>query len=600
MALSDIVINEEVQNKTNAAIYGSNYRSLRQYLLERKPLLTVTNAISTLLAEHRNTERQEFVLSHTLAACESQSKSDQQDALYDEQEQANDAVLKSSYSKELPVLESTISQLEIKCFIQQNHYSQVLARLAEYKISLAQVNKEIERNSQERSSFNTRYPYSYPQANIHALYSNLLYPQTCPTSYIGLSIQEQIIWERLINEDLRLVAEQQRLMHLVDVVSGESKREESRLLGLQNEKKHTEERYSEVKGKIDVDLPNKEKQRLIRKQERFMREAARKDGDSNLLQLSPENREILKQKIATQDHLLESKCNHMMDQVMKISYSSYLHQLELILQQKSDLQVNFKQCEALKLLISMMKNYSDMEAREQIINNTLHSGKIRLAELQKIRTDCNKQLNQYIISNPEIIKENEKLKEDNNKLALQSESATYYRNLAFYSALFGVGSSLISGGILSTLLISPLFFSLPGILGLFTIVSIVVTIVSHFQKVDKDGQIDKNKVVMSNNEATIFEQCKKATEMSEKEIPALNAQISDIEKEMAQTEQELKQHHKSMNQLLSKAENITDTTYGKTNTFFTYEDELDPQPLPTHESASPVNDPQHVLSCANP
>ena len=108
MALSDVIISDLVLKQTNATISESNYHALRQYLLERKPLLTITNAINSLLSEHISIEKQKYVQHFTQLACGAQHTSDIQEANTDEQERINDSLLQESYNKELPVLERTI------------------------------------------------------------------------------------------------------------------------------------------------------------------------------------------------------------------------------------------------------------------------------------------------------------------------------------------------------------------------------------------------------------------------------------------------------------------------------------------------------------
>ncbi len=189
-------------------------------------------------------------------------------------------------------------------------------------------------------------------------------------------------------------------------------------------------------------------------------------------------------------------------------------------------------------------------------------------------------MNGYITSKPQIIKENERLQEENKQLVLDSESAIFHRNNSFYSSLAGIGCGLISAGIISLTLVNPLLLIIPGAFAIVAVVSTVIAIVAHCKKSTNDEQIENNKKTISDNEATIFNECKKANDISETIIPGINAQIEQTEKTIAQLDQELQQQHQAMSQLLHKARNVTGT-HGKNNVFFIRTDNIDPQAHPS-------------------
>ncbi|CEG57577.1 hypothetical protein [Legionella fallonii] len=583
MALSDIIISDLVLKQTNAAISESNYHGLRQYLLERKPLLTVTNAINSLLSEQISIERQEFIQKHTQLACEAQRNNDIQEVAADEQEQINDNLLHESYAKELPVLERTMSQLDVKCFVQQGHFERLHSERQELKVNLEQVGQALERNRNERQILSNRYLYGiqFPQGTVHTHPSTVIYPQPYANSGLVLSLQDQIIWDRLLNEENRLNAEQQRLDSLADSKEGEYKRGEQKLNGLLSEKKYAEERYSEVKRQIEFVLPNKEQQRQIRSQERFHRDVARKQDDFTLQQLSPKNQERLRQLIATQDYAQENQRSALMSQVFKTSYSVFTSQLELTLQQGGASKIKFSEREALKTIIEIMKNCNQMEEKEQEINQSLRKEKEQLRMLQQNLADSNEQLRQFITSKPLLIKENERLKEENKQLALSSESAAFHRANSFYSSLFGISCGLISAGIINgAILLNPILLTIPGAFAIVAVVSVIIAIVAHCKKSSNDEQVENNKKIISENESTIFDECKKANDISEVTIPNINAQIEQTANTIALIEQELQQHHQAMSQLLHKAQNVTGAQ-GKNNVFFLKAGNIDPQAQPS-------------------
>ncbi len=581
MALSEIIINDLVLYQTNAAISESNYHTLRQYLLERKPLLIVTNNINSLLSEYCNADKQALMNSLTQIACEAQRSSDIQEAMRDEEEKNNDDLLKSSYKTELPILEGRMNQLEMKCFHQQRICDQLRSQLREYTVNLGQVNEAIDRVHRERQLVHFRYTYHlpYPQDNVHRHYPDLQFNPIYPTLPPVYSLQDQLILDRLLNEENRLIMERQRLTYLVDSKDTESTKEERTLDKFLKEKKRAEERYGEIRQQLDIDLPNKEQQRQIRNQERVSREHARNSYDPNLQQLSHKNLETLKQQIATQNHELENKRNQLMDKAVETSYLVYITQLEQALQQTNSPQLSFNEREALKMILTLMKNFLAMGVREQSIIHSLSEEQHNLRKLQKNLLDSNTQLQHYIASEPRLVKENKELAEENGNLTLNSESADNHRTNALYASLFGTASGLLSAGLISTLVISPLFFAVPGAFALLTVISLTVALVYHFKKFTAEEQIDHNTQTIRENETTILRQLEQANDLSLTTIPQLTTQIEESEKTIVTIEKQLKDQQQAMSQLLSKAENVS-STYGGSNTFFSSA-EMSSYPIPS-------------------
>ncbi len=178
-----------------------------------------------------------------------------------------------------------------------------------------------------------------------------------------------------------------------------------------------------------------------------------------------------------------------------------------------------------------------------------------------------RQLEQYLTSDPHLVKQNKALTEENVQLQQYSESAASWRTKAFYASLFSVGGSLISTGILSTFIISPVFFAIPGALAALGVVSFVIAVVSHCQKYFSDVQMEINDQKIEKNELVLMKQWKKANELSLTTIPGLNAKIEKSEKELYALEQKLQDQQHTMDLLLNKAQNITSNYYGSSNFF---------------------------------
>lgn len=563
MALSEIVINDMVQSQTKAVISESNYHILRQYLLERKPLLRGLNSINALLSEHCDTDKQVMINHLTQLACESQKEYDLEEAMSDEQERSNENSLMIRYREDLSALENTLEQLDTKCFQQQRQYNQVSRQFNELKVNLTQINQNIDKIRYERQLLNQHQSSPYSDTNVHT------HPVTTPRLYPDLSpFQEQLTQDRFLQEENRLIEERQRLMHLINSKESEKTREEHSLTRFLKEKKEVEGRYSEVKHQIDIVLPHNEQQRQIRNQERLARDNARKSYDPHLLQLTPKNLEALKQQIETQARELDAQRNQLISDATEMSYKIYLTQLEQALQESENgPQITFNENNALKMILAMMKNMEEMAEKEKIITGSLNSERKHLHSLQRSLVECTRQLERYLTSEPHLVKQNKEFNEENAKLQLYSESAAGYRTKALYTSLFSIGSSLISIGILNTFIISPIFFAIPGALATLGVVSLVIAVVSHCQKYFNDAQMEKNNQKIEKNELVLLKQWKKANELSLTTIPSLNTKIEKSEKDLVELEQKLQDQQHEMSLVLNKAQNVSRTYSGGSNFF---------------------------------
>lgn len=578
MALSEIIINDVVLAQTKIAISESDYPTLRQYLLERKPLLPVTNRINSLLSELCSTDKKTSIHHLTQQACISQINSDHQEIASDEQERNNDNALKLNYNKELLSLENRISQLDLKCFHQQNVVNQLSRELNELKLNRSEINRTINRIYNERHLLHSRYlqTSSYPHGNVHR------HPNSAPFAHIHhisnvhvhlhspttivYSFEDQLTWNRLLLEENGFIEEEQRLTRIIDAKIIDCSKEEINLSQLLNDKKQTNEYCIAKRHQINIDLPNKERNRQIRNQERIARQNAQATNDPTLQQLSYNNHEKLKQQITNKNDELDNKQSQLMGETMASSYSVYISQLELALR-KTDVKVNVNERVSLRMILTKIKTLIEMEKSEQNFIRSLNKEKNNLSILKDNLTQNTNQLNLYATEPPKLIAENESLTAQNKTLTLNSDSAGNLRKKALYLSLFGTSVSLLSAGLVSLLAISPLFFAIPGVLGLLTLVSLTVALVYHIKKSTSDQQLNQNKDTIFNNESTIVTHGQKGNELNQTIIPTLTVQINNAEQTVAQIEIELKNQQEAMSQLIKEAENVTSTHSGN-DTFF--------------------------------
>lgn len=557
MALSEIIINDTVQSQTKAVISDSNYHLLRQYLLERKSLLRVLNPINSLLFEHCNLDKQAMMNDLTRLACESQKKDDDQETLNDAQERENESSLKVSYDNELLTLETKLEQLETKCSQQELRSSQINRQFNDLKINLSQLNSNLDRIRNERQ-------IRYSEGNVH---THPTMPQQ-PHLYPELPSQDRLTLDRLLQDENRLTEERQRLLYRINAKEAERTKEEQNLIQYRQEKKESERRYQEIKHQLDNIFPENEHQRQIRYQERLVRDRARNDYDHYLEQLSPKNLETLKQQIEAQSHELDSQRTQLMSEATEISYKTYLTQLEFALQHSENTpKMMYGEYTALKKILVIMKSLAEMADKESVLLSELNDEQNNLRSLQKSLQQCARHLQNHLTSKPHLVKQNNELTENNVQLQLKSESAASHKTHALYVSLFGITSSLLSTGIMNILIISPVFFTIPGALAMLSVVAVVVALGFHYQKQVSEHQMEQNRRIMEKNDVVLMKDWKKANELSVTAMAELNTKIEQSEKTVVELDQKLKDQQHTMSLTLNKAQSVSSSYNGNSNFF---------------------------------
>lgn len=585
MALSEIIINDVVRFQTNAVISESDFQNLRQYLLNREPLLTVTNSIDVFLREHFSADKQTAIEEMAKAACDSQKTSDVKEARADEQEKNNDALLRSNYSQELPSLDNKKSQLDTRIYQQQNYHNQIRSQVSEYKINRDQITHTIARIQSERNIINSRYilnatfphghmhthgqvhthGHMHTHGTVHTHYPNgIQFPNTFPTM---LSLQDQIALDSLAREENRLNDERLRLTRLIDSKDVELFSEGQQLSTIITEKRQTENRYRELKRQLEVEIPNRELQRQARSQERAIREDARAIDDTEMLQLSDKNREALKQRITAKIAELDKTRERLMKSATDTSYPIFIEQLDEVLSGAKELEITYGELEALKSIQSKMKKYSKMEQLEQKITHSLQDAKGILSTLQQNLSESTSKLQRYEASNPQLKQTNAELAEDNRRLQPSSEASGSVRANALYWSLFGGTSSVISAAVIGSLVVSPIFFAISGVLALATVISLTVAAVYHFQKSACDDKIDHNNKTIRNNESIISAHDKEVVTLRSTTIPSLRNTIEETSQSIGQMDKKLKELQQGMKQLFTKAQNVIELQ-SSSNGFF--------------------------------
>ncbi|MFI4918887.1 MAG: hypothetical protein ACHP65_04965 [Legionellales bacterium] len=570
MALSEINIHELVSNKTSSTINNSSYASLRQYILDKKPLLAVTNSIDLLLTEHLTKDKQSTKDNLTLLACEMQRKHDMTTALSDDKERHDDSLLQSQLHAELPTLDSNRALINTKCTFQQQKCNQIQGTLKGLQGDLVNLNRTIDTIQNQLLVINSRYvfPPVIPVNNVHGHISY------APINQPVFSIQDQISRNRLSYEVVRLIGERNLLSQNINTNTANSTNEERISSQFIKEQQDTEARYVAVQRQLNTELPNKEQQRQLRNQERHSREMVRGVDDPNLLQLTHKNIETLRQQIAKAHQELDAQKKNLMTEVAENGHKVYLTQLaqtlDLINYKAVDgPKITFNECEALKQILIMMNHYIEMEQRESLIATSIAAAQSRLNSQQSNLAISQQQAQHFASSNQQLTQENKKRADNNIQLTLTSNELDQSKSTGIYCTITGLGSSLISAVVIALLFINPVFFVITGALALLGLIALTATLVYHYQKADVDEQIKQNNGQINANEITISQQDQKEIGLAATTVPALQTQITESEQAVILVKKQLQEHKDEMNKLLNQAttQRVT-AVYGNNNGFW--------------------------------
>ncbi len=577
MALSEIIINDVVRFQTSTVISESSFQDLRQYLLERKALLTVTNTIDSILSVHYSADKQAMIYEQAKLACESQKLSDDREARADEEEKNSDALLRASYSQKLPNLENKKDLLDMQIYQQQNFHNQISSQVAEYKVNREQANRAIAQIQTERAMIMARYVVqpTFPQRTIHTPNGTIHTHTGTLHTHMGhmsspplYSIQDRFTLDSLAQQENRHNNERSRFASLIRIKEADLFREGQQLSVIVAEKRKIENRRNELMHQLNRELPQREQLRQIRAQNRVIRESARAVEDHELLQLSDENRTALTKLITVKIATLDKTRDGLMQKAKDCSYTVFVSQLEEVLSASTNQILTYNEREALKSIVSMMKQYSEMEKQEQITTRSLVDARSTLKNLQQKLGDSTRTLQSHEKANPQLKQTNRELTEDNRRLQLSSNSAGDARTDALYWSLFSGTATVVSTAIIGSLVVSPIFFAISGVLALATVISLTVATVYHFQKSDSDNKMDDNNRTILLNKATISQFDREAATLRTKTIPGLKTKVSKAQKLVELIDKELQEQQQEMKQLFIKAQNVIEFQ-SNPNGFFT-------------------------------
>lgn len=552
MALSVDSIKTLVQRHTDRLIGESDYTTLRRYLLKREPITEVITPIEAQVSHHYATEKQTLINQLTQEACEAQEASDAREANIDAEELVTDADLRVRITQELASLETKQRELKRNIIDQKSLLDQIYSALSYLNSQNVEVSTKID-----------RLFHQFPQVHVHGNHQSQIHTHNHSQPYSQI-IQHSVL---LITKE-GLIA---------DISAQETKltRIKGRLNSYLDTETQTEQAIRERKKLLEVSLPEKDKNRQFRIRQRTARELAKKTAANINQLLSPENLKVLNIRISSQTAKLDIQCAKLQEMVTVESYSVYLKGLKQFFDENIIPRITLNESRALKDILDLMDRLPEMETKKAATMGAILEAQNKLDVLRLNFAKKTKQVRLANASILELQQKNQQLEDQNKQLTIKSQSLGRTQTNALYSSyveisgsvLSGVAVGLLNAGLLSNLIISPIFFAIPGALALVALVSFTVALVTYCHKSYTDATIKGNVISISMNECQINTKQLEVTEETENSIPKLEQDIKQTQQKIDEMTNDVFAQDRAIKQQLTMAKVIS-VSSSNSNSFF--------------------------------
>lgn len=558
MSLNDVNINYQVKAQTIKTIQTSDFQTLKQAIIDRKPLGAVISAIESNLAAELVADKEAFKLSATEAACKAQIQQDAVSESRDAQEEITDKELKQRLTAERSELAAEVASLSQNVNTREKLLLPAEAVLSAATMSKASVDRQIQDIRMRREAILRRYPtVVYPQVHTHADAHIHVHSQAPVVHAIYHTPEDSAELLQLAGLESGLMLQQQQLATQISLQEAMVSSDRASLKSIQSEKQEKESQLNNLKWKLNTEIPHRATQRTQRVAERAARAQARLNDDPSLLQLSTENRQRLAYDIRVRNDELNNKKASLLSSANNSSYPVFMEQLKLKLNSPMNLAINGSEVDALGKVSSLLETYLAMEEQESKLANIKGSLDTKLANQRSRLQEAQSTYQRYYNSNPQLSEQNAQLTADNFELR---DQANAYRDSANQQFTFSGGSALLAlgGGLLVGLMfMNPLLFIVPGLFALAAVGTLIAAIVFKYKEWSSLQRVETNEHQIDANSQQVEQQTGDMNIIYYQTIPTLQKEIAQLQQSVQGAENELENHRKLMRLHMSKMEGTT-------------------------------------------
>ncbi len=553
MALTDVDVVSLINTGTAQEIASADYARLRFNLLQRTPIGNVIHRIDEAINTQSRADKERFAQQFTIDAFAEQKRLDQEETRADAQEEEQDNLQRSRHMGEIHrVAQSLRTELEPKKLALQSQLEQALRNEAQLQQAKRELEEALRRlttpvqesnvhghddtnehrhptvDAQESESHHHGHPQTEREVHGHSqrgtehghpsearepLQRGNEHGHPSPSTPNEREIQ-------------RISSQLQALASTLEIAKGHIVSGQADVARAAEIVREVTARSVFLQEQITSVLPEKQLMRMQRATHRLQRGAASLTKDEDLQQLSPQNRDKLKQKILAKYSELDGFGKHLLDQAVAYSYSAFLTLLENM--QLPNLRASEEA--AIRSILKMMKSYRYMEAQLAELNRDYVGMTGGLSRLQG------------------MVLQNEALTIENAALSLDKTAAEQRKQDWFNVTLFSGGRAILLAGIGYGYELSPLFFMCPAALAALSVVAAITTLAYYCSQHTTAGKVVENEGIIAQNNATVL--------LPLSVDKTLAGQITTAEQEIERLRTTIREQETGMERILNQASQV--------------------------------------------
>ncbi len=556
MSLSTLNINHLLEQITDKYIAHSDYATLRNSCIHLSPVSGVTTEIQKELSRLLDIDKQNAATQLTLDACKKQIQQDLKEKELDHQESQNDLELVAQ-------LENELLSAQVQKRLIGNELNEIEGEILRHESYIKEIARQIALTSHPES---TQHTHTHPEStqHTHTHPESTQHTHTHPESTQHTHTHPESTQHTHTHPESTQhhVHESESLEFQKNTLSQKLRQLEETFRNKRILSQQQQRRIEEITNRLNIELPEKQRQRNDRAKARTIRAQAHLYDETIEKQLSAKNYRSLQQSIVDAHEKLQKMEHQLMQKATERSYQTFLTRLRYLLQ---SLTLNYQEKEALKQIVSTVENYLLTQAEKQK-QSSIHQ--LAYREKETLVQDFHQKENrvaQLKKANPQLHAQNQTLEEENQQLEHTIEERGAYRDYLLKIGLFSLlGSGLAVGGGFLGMYLMPmalisLCFAPAAVISFITVGIFIATLAYTFKNNSDNNELERNKTTMQQNRTAISKQSGEIISLEQEILPALKEKINEAERNLNLLDNKIKNLQQQEESLLYQAKQVVVT-----------------------------------------
>ncbi|KTD06451.1 substrate of the Dot/Icm secretion system [Legionella gratiana] len=593
MSLSTLNIGTLLEQVTDKYLSRSDYAALRSSCILLSPVSDVTTEVQKELHRLLEIEKQTTAAQLTLEACEKQIQQDLQEKEQDYQENQKDLELISRLENELisvqrqkRLIDIELNELEVNMLRHESLIMEISRQivLASHPESTQHTHTHPEPTQHTHTHPEpTQHTHTHPEPTQHThthpepTQHTHTHPEPTQHTHSHPSTTDQLPKIPQIQPDTEHHHDHEResLELRKRTFSQELNQIKETLKSKQILSQKQQSRIEEITNRLNIELPEKQKQRNDRANARALRAQARLYDKTPEKELSSTNYRSLQKSIADAQEKLQKMQHQLMQKATEMSYQTFLTRLGYCLQ---SLNLSYQEKEALKRIVSNMEDYLLTQAEKQKQISIRHSAYLEKETLVHDIHQKENRVAQLKKTNPQLHAQNQALEEENQQLAHTIKERSTYRDYLLKIGLFGLlGSGIsIAGGFLGMYMMPialiSICFAPAAVISFITVGFFIATLAYTLKNNSDTNQQERNKTTIQQNRTAISKQSGEIISLEQEILPSIKEKLSEVEKSLSLLDKKIKKLQHQAESLHHQAQQVM-VTHAINKPFFSSETE---------------------------